>query len=172
MLKMTSIAYMWLQTSRESLVDKCRERWSNSLRITITDSQWKRAFILAHKCSLSTRMQETAYKILTHWYTTPEKIHKWFPHSSDMCWRCNKDKGTLLHIWWQCEQIVPFWNKVVEFIYKITETKLTLDTACCLLHISNFTLQKYKNSLSRHLLNAAKSLIPLYWKSTTTPTIK
>lgn len=171
-LKTTSVAYEWLQNLKDSAADRFRERWPDSLDMIIMDSQWKRACIMAHKCSLSTRFLETAYKVLTHWYVTPEKIHKWFPQSPDTCWRCNKEKGTLLHIWWQCERIIPFWNGVTDVIHRITETKLILDAACCLLHISNFTFKRYKNSLCRHLLNAAKSLIPLYWKSTTTPTMK
>lgn len=110
--KTTSTAYKWLQIGEESAIDRFRERWSDSLDMTITDTQWERACIMAHKCSLSTKIQETAYKVLTHWYATPAKIHKWFPQSPDTCWRCNRAKGTLLHVWWQCERIMPFWNKV------------------------------------------------------------
>lgn len=90
----------------------------------------------------------------------------------NVCCRCNKEKGTMLHIWWHCDRLVPFWSKVKEIIYQIMETKLTLDVACCLINISNFSFRKYKNSLSRHLINAVKSLIPLCWKSTNIPTIK
>lgn len=91
---------------------------------------------------------------------------------SETCWRCNKEIGTLLHIWWQREMLMPFWSKVKEAIYQITESKLTLDAAFCLLHISNFSFKKYKNSLSRHLINADNSLIPLFWKSMNIPTMK
>lgn len=171
-LKTTSTAYVWTQNLKEPETDRFRERWSESLDMTLTDNQWERACILAHKCSLSTRMQKTAYKVLTHWYATPDKIHKWFPQVPDTCWRCKKEIGTLIHIWWQCDRITSFWNNVKEIVYRIMETKLTLNAACCLLHISNFTYKKYKNFLSRHLLNAAKSLIPLFWKSTNTHTLK
>lgn len=75
------------------------------------------------------------------------------------------DTVSLIHIWWSCPLLAPFWDKVIESITLITETKLVLDAACCLLHISNFTLKKYKHSLTKHLLNAAKSLIPIHWNS-------
>lgn len=55
---------------------------------------------------------------------------------------------------------------------KITETKLDLNAAACLLHINSFSLNKYKKSLTRHLLNAAKTLIPLHWRSMHVPTVK
>lgn len=78
----------------------------------------------------------------------------------------------MLHVWWQCDLIQVFWNGVRKVIQQITKTKLKLDAACCLLHVTNFSFKKYKTSLSKHLINAANSLIPLYWKSTYTPTLK
>lgn len=65
-----------------------------------------------------------------------------------------------------------FWMKVREKIFLITETKLKLDAMGCLLHITEFPIKRYKHSLTKHLLNAAKALIPLYWKSTKIPTIR
>lgn len=127
---------------------------------------------MAHKCSFSTKTQETAYKLLTHWYATPHKIKKWFPEASERCWRCNRESGTLLHIWWQCPILETFWTKVRDIIRQITETNINLDAACCLLYISNFPYKRYKKSLTKHLLNAAKALIPLQWKSTQAPLVK
>lgn len=170
--KATSISYTWLQNSNQPPMDRFRESWSKDLAMVLTDRQWQRDCIFAHKCSLSTRMQETAVKILTQWYATPAKLHKWCLQTSELCWRCQKDEGTPLHIWWQCPLICPYWTEVKRIIRHITETTLKLDVACCLLHVTNFLVQKYKNSLSKHLLNAAKSLIPLFWKSASTPSIR
>ena len=126
---------------------------------------------MIHKCSISTTMQETAYKIMTHWYNTPAKMHGWNPQIADSCWRCGSEKGTLVHIWWQCSYIARYWGKVIRLIRQITDTGLTLNAAACLLHVTNCSLKRYKNSLVRHLLNAAKSLIPLYWKSQRVPSV-
>lgn len=162
----TSMAYAWLQEAKGPADDRLRRRWSDALQINITSTQWKNVCILAHKCSISTKVQETAYKLMTRWYLTPMRLNKWFPQVSDRCWRCMKDKGSLLHIWWQCPLIANYWNEILDLIKLITETTQPLDAACCLMHISNWPLKKYKRSLTRHLLNAANSLIPIYWKST------
>ena len=98
-------------------------------------------------------------------------MHGWNPQISDSCWRCGREKGTLVHIWWQCSHIAQYWEKVIRLIRQITDTSLTLNVATCLLHVTNFSLKRYKNSLTRHLLNAAKSLIPLYWRSQRVPSI-
>ena len=68
--------------------------------------------------------------------------------------------------------ISTYWQEVCDTIKRITETSMDLSAACCLLHLSSFSLTRYKTSLTKHLLNAAKSLIPLYWLSTRVPTVK
>lgn len=130
-------------------------KWSEDLQMNIKGKKLRNVCILTHKCSISTKAQETAYKLLTHWYTTPEKLHRWQPQTPDTCWWCQCETGTLIHIWWHCPLLATFWNKVREIITFITETKLTLNAAFCLLHVTDFTLKKYKHSLSKHLLNAA-----------------
>lgn len=168
----TSIAYSWLQNPETVTVDRFRVEWTKALQKDITDNQWQTACSLAHKCSISTKLQETAYKLLTHWYITPYKLNKWSPEASDRCWRCEKEPGTLIHIWWQCPALENFWTEVRDIIRQITETQINLDAACCLLHISNFPYKRYKKSLTIHLLNAAKALIPTRWKNTQAPSIK
>lgn len=166
MEKTISLAYAWLQCPGTTETNKHKRFWENALNTTFSNDQWLNACIFAHKCSMSTRHQETSYKFLTNWYNTTSKIHKWFPMLSNLCWRCGEAEGSACHIWWDCDPIRPFWQKVCETIKQITETSITLMAACCLLSISKGTMKRYKSSLTRFLLTAAKVLIPRYWKTT------
>lgn len=65
-VKPTSQADAWLQNSEHSVANELRVRWSRELHMEISTKQWRYACILTHKCSISTTMQETAYKIMTH----------------------------------------------------------------------------------------------------------
>lgn len=94
---------------------------------------------------------------------------KWNLLFLDSCWRCDQSHSDRLHIWWDCPAIAPFWSKVR--ITHITETRIILSPACCILHIANCSMKRYRRSLTRHLLNAAKILIPRHWKAKHTPTI-
>lgn len=73
--------------------------------------------------------------------------------------------GGNAHFW------AGFWDGVCTQIYSITETKLKLTPECCLLHISNYSLSKYKKSIVRHMLNMAKAIVPKHWKTTHVPTV-
>lgn len=98
----------------------------------------------------------------TQWYATPDKLHSWFPQTTDSCWRCKKVTRTVLYIW----RHGPLISK------EITGTDIELDSALRLLNTSTQPIRRYKNSLVRHLLNAAKILIPRAWKSTCTPSTR
>lgn len=166
--KATSLMYGWLQTNQNRQPSRHKKEWETALKKSFTDEQWENACILAHKCSISAGTQETSYKVLTNWYFTPARLHAWYPEATDVCWRCGAETGTMLHIWWECSHIRNFWDEVCAQIHAITETELEFSPECCLLHLSNYSLSRYKKSVVRHMLNAAKTIIPRHWKSTHT----
>lgn len=103
---------------------------------------------------------------------TPLKAKRWLHTTSDTCWRCGVDTGSFMHIWWSCPPILDYWKNISEWIKHITDTKIKLNAAARLIHINSFTISKYKKSLTRHLLTAAKTLILLHWKTTHPPSVK
>lgn len=125
----TSVTYTWLQDVMTTADDRFRQKWSSDLHTDFSDKQWKAACVLAHQGSISTKAQETSYKLLTQWYATPVKLKKWYPHTSDCCWRCKAEMGSLIHIWWECPVLSEFWNRVREAVKLITDTTMVLDAA-------------------------------------------
>lgn len=77
----------------------------------------------------------------------------------------------MLHIFWSCRNLLDFWSKVQDIIKQLTEPNLGSYPVRYLLHLSDFSKRKYRNSLVAHLLNAAKACIPALWKRETPPLI-
>lgn len=166
-----SLMYKLLITPTEEYRNLHIDKWEEDLSCQFTDTQKQHILTFTHKSSICAKIQETNYKILTRWYRTPSVLKKFYPTTSDICWRCTQNKGTLLHIFWSCPRIKAFWGEVRRIIQKFTDRKVPDNPAYFLLHVTDTPARVYKKSVVRHLLDAAKACIPLTWKSTHPPTI-
>lgn len=114
--------------------------------------------------------QECGFKIITRWYRTPTMLHKYFPLISDRCWRCNREEGSMLHVWWSCPLIQSFWKSVHKTIILVTSENLSFDPAQYLLHFNSLHRKHYLKSLPMFMVNAARHFIPYHWRSKNIPT--
>ena len=146
------------------------QAWERDLGITFTEIQKKKILLFAHKASMATKYQEGGYKILTRWYRTPAVLNRMYPQVANQCWRCQNAEGTIFHIFWECPKLKEFWTMVSETVLEVTEVDLGDNPSAFLLHDIPLSNEKYKNSLIRHLITAAKACIPALWKTTTAPT--
>uniref|UniRef100_A0A3B4X6P7 Reverse transcriptase zinc-binding domain-containing protein n=1 Tax=Seriola lalandi dorsalis TaxID=1841481 RepID=A0A3B4X6P7_SERLL len=53
--------------------------------------------------------------------------------NDDTCWRCNKGRGTLFHMLYECEMVHNFWLEIITCINNILETDLSVNPAICIL---------------------------------------
>lgn len=147
--------------------------WNRDLDANRTEEEAKDMICTLTRCSRCSRIQELNYKILTKWYHTPSRLHKMFPKTTRMCWRCKEEEGTLLHILWSCPMIVPYWNLVLHICSHIANGRnLNNPLYSLLFHMSQDDRLNFNNSALPHLLNSAKLLIPRYWKSTQVLSVK
>lgn len=65
----------------------------------------------------------------------------------------------MLHIFWDCPKLAPFWHKVICTVKHLTNVDLEGNPAACLLHLSDRPIRKYNTSLTIQLLNAARACI-------------
>ena len=146
-------------------------KWENDLNISLSHDEWEHVFQHIQKGSLNVLTQENNYKLYSRWYRTPIIIHKYNANISPLCWRCKSAQGTILHIWWECVLIKPFWKDIHRLISRITTFTPDFTAAQYLLHHSSFPYYTYKKSLMLHLINAAKLCIPIRWTQSSPPTI-
>lgn len=47
---------------------------------------------------------------LTRWYRYPVHLRSIILAVLETCWCCRVDRGTMLHFWWGCPEVRPFWD--------------------------------------------------------------
>lgn len=94
-----------------------------------------------------------------------------FSSQQSACWRCGALGDHLLHIFWLCNKITPFWNAIQKYLPKFTDQQLPDDPAFYLLHCNSLPISVYKASLLPHLLNAARNCIAESWKQIQLPSL-
>lgn len=146
--------------------------WERDLSIHLSPEDWEQIHPNTHKGSVNVSTKENGYKVQTRWYKNPTLLQKFYADLPDTCWRCQSERGSLLHLWWACPLIQNFWSAVHCNFTQVTTYTLDHFPAQFLLHHSTLPHGAYFKSLAMHMVNAAKQCIPLHWGSTQPPSIK
>uniref|UniRef100_A0A671VMM1 Reverse transcriptase zinc-binding domain-containing protein n=1 Tax=Sparus aurata TaxID=8175 RepID=A0A671VMM1_SPAAU len=54
---------------------------------------------------------------------------------SDICWRCDRSRGTLIHMLYECQMTWNLWENVIIFLNNVFRTELIQSPALCILGI-------------------------------------
>ena len=81
-----------------------------------------------------THFQRNAIQNTMRYHITPLRMAAIKKSANNKCWRGCREKGILLHCWWECKLVQPLWRTVWRFLKKL-EIELPYDPAIPLLGI-------------------------------------
>ena len=79
------------------------------------------------KTSQSKYWREFAWKVgfTFFFFTTHDKLKKWYPEAENQCWRgCGEQEANYTHCYFTCPVLTPYWEeveKIVRYIFDLNE---------------------------------------------------
>ncbi|KAF0875285.1 LORF2 protein, partial [Crocuta crocuta] len=85
-------------------------------------------------CSASLIIKEIQIKTTLRYHLILVRVAKMNKSGDSRCWLGCGETGTLLHCWWECKLLQPFWKTVWRFLKKLT-IEVSYDPVIALLGI-------------------------------------
>lgn len=146
-------------------------KWEADLGKPFTVPQWHKAIRWAHTSLAYANHTEQYQKLLTRWYFTPLRLAKAYTTASPYCWRYCRSIGSLLHIFWSCATLQPFWNNIFALISSIGQQQCPRSPEFALLLIGIESISLTSRVITYYILYVARLTITRNWKSITPPSL-
>lgn len=138
------------------------------------DQQWMKIVSESGKFIRECKGKFTQHKIIHRYYWTPVRLNRMGVMNNSLCWKCQKDTGTLIHCLWECPIINRFWSIVVHVLSDGLGKMVPLCPGLCLLgdkeRIANMLSDKFSVIIVG--VSVAARVILKHWKTSKAPQVK
>ena len=143
------------------------DKWSKDMNRQFSEEEMKDIYNHTKKCSKSLLFREMQIKTTLKYHITPIRLANMTEQENDKCWRGCGRAGTLIHCWWSCEVIQPFWRAVWNYAQRATKMCIPFDREILLLGLySKEIIKKGKGPTCTRTFIAALFGVVNNWKLT------
>ena len=94
-------------------------KWAEDMNRNLTEEDIDMANKHMRKCSASLAIRKIQIKTTMRYHLTSGRMGKINKAGNHKYWRVCGERGTLLHSWWECQLVQPFWKTVWGFFKEL-----------------------------------------------------
>ena len=125
-VKVTKLSYNILK-SHENPV-KAEHFWVDALGINDDDVDWPSIHESNFKSTIETQIRAFYFKVFHRAICTNQFLHKIGRTDSPLCYFCQNSSESYIHMFCDCDKVLPLWDNLSTFIYKKCSERLNLTT--------------------------------------------
>ena len=131
--KISSNIYKTLTNELHRLGDKVN-KWSQDIKRVLDIDEFSTLCKRINNTTNVPKLRSFQYRIMQRAIVTNKKLYVWKITENDMCSFCGNCQETVLHLMFECQLVVSFWQDVKEFIeqrgqsFKIELEQILLNT--------------------------------------------
>ena len=125
-VKVTKLSYNILR-SHENPV-KAEHFWVDALGINDDDVDWPSIHESNFMSTIETQIRAFYFKVFHRAICTNQFLHKIGRTDSPLCYFCQNSSESYIHMFCDCDKVLPLWDNLSTFIYKKCSERLNLTT--------------------------------------------
>ena len=153
-------AYKLIVKGITSTPDKSQSKWMADCENYENLIKWDKSCMLPFYCTKETKLQTFQFKLLHRRIATNDYLHKIGISLTDKCTFCDQNAESLIHLFWGCELVQTFWQKIQHWLIrrqiKPQDFSLTLPTCLGLVDSTEDLLLHHALLIGRYHIYSSK----------------
>ena len=153
-------AYKLIVKRITSTPDKSQSKWIANCENYENLIKWDKSYVLPFYCTKETKLQTFQFKLLHRKIATNDYLHRIGISLTDKCTFCEQDTESLIHLFWGCELVQTFWQKIQHWLIqrqiKPQDFSLTLPTCLGLVDSTEDILLHHALLIGRYHIYSSK----------------